>query len=260
MYGDAWVPHGRALMDYFHGDVSAALVVHSDRGECDELPVKVFFREPAEFWAWERAALDLCRGRVLDVGAGTGCHSLALQERGFSVRAIDFVPEAVEIMRHRGVREVRRDDLLDLLNQLPDGRLESFDTVLMLMNGAGIVETLSGLDRFLQSAHRLVAPGGQILMDSTDVRPKVAMAGESGPTDERSNGQIREDGRYIGEIQFELEYQGKKGAPFAQLYVDPVTLSRYAETAGWSSNVVVEGEGGGYLARLTRRATGVGES
>jgi len=106
-----WTPHGMALLDYFHGDTSAKIVVHGDDGETEVVPISVFFRGPAEFSALEEAALDLCRGRVLDAGAGAGCHALALQERDLAVCAIDIAPEAVEVMRMRGVRDARYADI-----------------------------------------------------------------------------------------------------------------------------------------------------
>lgn len=228
----SWVLHGRSLWDYFNGDTGAVITVRSDLGEHDELPVAGWFRTPGTSWGPEQAALELCRGRVLDVGAGAGVHSLVLQERGLSVCAIDFVPQAVEIMRRRGVRDVHQADLFRFEFSEP------FDTVLMFANGAGICETLAGLDRFLRWAPRLLTPGGQILVDSTDVR------GQAGR-------EWRDDGRYIGEIEFQLEYRGAMGAPFPQLYVDSDTLAGHAGRAGWSVNVVAR-EGASYLAQLRR--------
>ena len=230
-----WKPHGRALRDYAAGDASATVVVHDDRGGREEFPVSVWFRGPGELWALERAALALCRGRVLDVGAGTGVHALALQGRGLEVVAIDALPEAVEVMRRRGVRDARRGELFGLLAGA--GGAGRFDTVLLLTNGAGLLETLDGLDRFLEDAAHLLEPGGQVLLDSTDVRP------EDGPP-------AREDGRYPGELQFQLEYRGRKAPPFRQLYVDPDTLGARAAAAGWRCEIVARDDGGSYLARL----------
>jgi SAM-dependent methyltransferase len=232
---EPWRPHGLALRDFFRGDRSAMVVVHSDLEESEELPVAVWFREPADFFPLDHAALEMCRGRVLDVGAGTGCHSLVLQERGLSVCAIDFVPEAVEIMRARGVRDARLANVFELEE-------EPFDTVLLLSNGAGIAENLPGLDRLLQRLNRLVASGGQVLLDSADVRSKAAQPG----------GLTREDGRYVGEILFRLEYRGQIAPPFAQLYVDPDTLATRAAAACWSCRIVARAEPA-YLAQLARK-------
>jgi SAM-dependent methyltransferase len=187
----------------------------------------------------ESRALDLCRGRVLDVGAGSGCHSLALQDRGLEVTAIEVLPDLVDILRERGVRDARLATWMDV----DAGR---FDTVLMMMNGVGLTETLPGLRGFLQDARRLVAPGGQILADSTDVR--VRMDREAA----RSGTYERPDGRYMGELHFQLEFEGRKGPPFGQLYVDPETLRRYALEAGWECEILLPpDEYGHFLARLT---------
>jgi SAM-dependent methyltransferase len=176
---------------------------------------------------------------VLDVGAGSGCHSLALQDWGLEVTAIDIVPDLVDIMRERGVKDARLATWMDV-------DAGQFDTVFMMMNGMGLAETLPGLSGFLNDARRLLRPGGQILADSTDVR--VRMDQEAG----RKGTFQRADGRYIGELHFQLEYQGRKGPPFSQLYVDPETLTRYAREAGWTADIVLPPDDyGHYLARLT---------
>lgn len=234
----AWEPHQAAMWAYHRGDHDAVIVVYDDF-ERDEVPVSYFFRSPEQFPPYERRALDLCRGRVLDVGAGSGCHSLALQDRGLEVTAIEILPDLVDILRERGVRDARVATWMDV----DAGR---FDTVLMMMNGLGLAETLLGLRRFLQDARRLIGSDGQILADSTDVR--VRMDPEAG----RSGSLQRPDGRYVGELHFQLEFQGRKGPPFGQLYVDPRTLRRYSLEAGWGCQILrPPDEYGHFLARLT---------
>ena len=68
---------------------------------------------------------------------------------------------------------------------------------------------------------------------------------------------LREDGRYVGEIQFQLEFGGRRGDPFSQLYVDPDTLSIIAGRAGWNVEIVGQGENGAFspsLAALEARS------
>jgi SAM-dependent methyltransferase len=234
----AWEPHAAAMRAYHRGQRDAVIVVYDDF-ERDEVPIAYFFRPPDEFPPVERYALQLCRGRILDVGAGSGCHSLALQERGLEVTAIEILPHLVEILRDRGVRDVRMTTWMDL-------EAEPFDTVLMMMNGLGLTETLTGLRQFLRAGRRLVRPDGQVLADSTDVRARMD------PDSGRIGTLERLDGRYIGELHFQLEFEGEKGPPFAQLYVDPDTLSRYAREEGWSCEILHGEDGyGHYLARVT---------
>ena len=235
-----WRPHGRALLDFYNGDAAAEVVVHGDDGETEVVPIRVFFRGPSEFSALEEAALDLCRGRVLDAGAGAGCHSLVLQEQGLPVCAIDIAPEAVEVMRRRGVKDARCTDLF----RFQEG---PFETILLMMNGIGVVEDLAGLDRFLADAHRLLAPDGQILLDSYDPTWD-GRSGRDGPAGRRAS----PPDRYIGEMRFRLEYKGKKGPPLAWLFLDSKLLTERAMKAGWSCEVIWQEEEGHYLARLTR--------
>jgi SAM-dependent methyltransferase len=234
----AWGPHEAAMLACHRGDPDAVLVVYDDY-ERDEVPVSYFFRGPDQFASYEREALSLCRGRVLDVGAGAGCHSLALQDLGFDVTAIEVLPGLVNILRDRGVRDARVATWMDV-------DAGQFDTVLMMMNGLGLAETLTGLGEFFEDAPRLLRPGGQVLADSTDVR--VRMDQEAA----RTGSLQRPDGRYIGELHFQLEFQGQKGPPFGQLYVDPVTLKRYADESGWGCEIILPpDEYGHYLARFT---------
>jgi SAM-dependent methyltransferase len=226
-------------MQAFHRGQHDALIVVYDDFERDEVPVSYFFRSPEEFPPDEQMALDRCRGRVLDVGAGSGRHSLVLQERGFSVTAIEILPALVNILRDRGVRDARLTTWMDL-------EAEPFDTVLLMMNGLGLAETLPGLRRFLRKLRRLVRPDGQVLADSTDVRVRMD------PLAARMGGSRRVDGRYVGELHFQLEFEGLKGAPFPQLYVDAETLDRYARREGWGCEVIrAPDDHGHYLARLT---------
>jgi SAM-dependent methyltransferase len=226
----SWAPHGAALRDFLAGDRDAEVIVRAEDGDEERTPARVFFREPGEFSALDEAALDLCHGRVLDVGAGAGCHSLVLQARGLSVTALDVSPEAVEVMRRRGVREVRCGDVFSFAG-------ERFDTLLILMNGIGLVGTLEGLDRFLRDVPRLLTDGGQILLDSFDPGP-------ADPAPPRA---------YAGEMRFQLEYRGVRGAFYDFLFLDFETLRGHAGRAGWRCESIWQEDEGHYLVRLTRR-------
>ncbi len=234
---DAMELYGEALRDLFNGDLSTRITVHRDDGLTDPMPMAAFFCKPADFSILEQTALKLCRGDVLDIGAGAGRHSLALQERGLSVWAIDVSPQAVAIMRERGVQQVRCIDVFEL-----DGR--RFDTLLMLMHGIGLVRDLPGLDRFLRHVHKLIKPGGQIVLDSLDVRctedPRHLAYQETN----------RRTGHYFGEIRMQFEYQGRTGPVFSWLHVDPQTLTTHAQEAGWRCQVICQEENGDYLTQL----------
>jgi 2-polyprenyl-3-methyl-5-hydroxy-6-metoxy-1,4-benzoquinol methylase len=229
---------GLALSDYFNGDRSFALIMHRDDGLRVELPVRLFFAEPSEFSTIEKRALELCFGKVLDIGAGTGRHAKELQKKGLDIQAIDVSPEAVEIMKKSGLNKVVCGDIFDY----KEGK---FDTLLLLGHGIGMVESIDGLRRFLEHAHSLINPGGLLLFDSLDVRC----------TDDPSNISYQKNNKeqniYFGEIRLQFEYKGHKGKSWTWLHVDSETLLSEASNAGWVCEIVFREPWGDYLAKLT---------
>ena len=238
MSTDHYNPHGVSLLDYLNGEIETTITVYGELVERRDVPVKLFFREAADFPALERKAIELCRGRVLDIGAGAGCHSLALQERGLQVCAMDFLPECVEVMKRRGVREAHCANIHAF-------EAEPFDTLFSMMNGMAVVRDLNGLQPFLRDVRRLLKPDGQFLVDSTDMR-QVAAPGIQTYLEMK-----RDRGEYFGEMHLQLEYKGRRGTPFTQLYVDAETLTEHAAQSGWACEIVERDEMGRYLARLT---------
>lgn len=236
----SWEPLGRMMLDYLDGDSRAAVTVVRRDGRREPFEGAELFRRDG-FPLAEELALELAQGRVLDAGAGAGAHALELQRRGHSVVALDVSPSAVEVMRRRGVADPRVGSLLDLH---PATQEDRFDTLLLLMNGAGLGATLDGLGQLLRHCHGLLRPGGSILLDGADLRHTEH------PEEQRSLGRRVLDGRYFGEVQMQLEYRGMVGAPFHWLFIDHQTLSLQARETGWISQVLFEDGDGAYLARL----------
>jgi SAM-dependent methyltransferase len=231
-------PMGRAIADYHATSKAARLRVFSPMFDEDEIPVKTLFRTLDEMPAIEKEALECASGHILDVGAGSGCHSLALQQLGKEVTAIDISPLAVATMQERGVKDVRLQDFFSL-----DGK---FDTILMLMNGIGIVGTISRLPAFFIQLDRLLAPGGQLLCDSSDLC--YIYEDEDGFIDLTGV-----DG-YYGELTYQMQYKAIKGEPFPWLFIDPETLREQASAYGFNVEVVAVGDHYDYLARIVRSA------
>ncbi len=231
-------PMGAAIADYFQNRKASRLRVFSSQFDEDEIPVKSLFRTEKQMPALERKALEMAHGAILDVGAGSGCHSLALQAKGQDVHAIDISPLSVEVMRKRGVAHVTHANLFDAQHFYG-----TFDTILMLMNGSGIVGKLEHLPEFFLRIKQLLRPGGQVLMDSSDLRYLF----------EEEDGSMVVDlaGDYYGEVDFQMQYKDIKGAPFDWLYIDFQTLSLYAAQNGFKAELIHEGTHYDYLARLS---------
>lgn len=230
-------PMGAAIADYFKRRKADRLRVFSSQFDEDEIPVKELFRTEKQMPPLERTALKMATGKILDVGAGSGCHSLALQEAGKEVHAIDISPLSVEVMKQRGVRNA------SLTNLFSEQFADSYDTILMLMNGSGIIGKLENLPHFFQKMKLLLRPGGCILMDSSDLSYLF----------EEEDGSIVIDlaGDYYGEVDFQMQYKDIQGDSFDWLYIDFQTLSHYAAGNGFRAELVQEGSHYDYLAKLS---------
>lgn len=231
-------PMGRAIAEYYKTGKAEKLKVFSPMFEEDELPLPTLFRSYDEMPEIEQKALILAKGKTLDVGAGSGCHSLVLQDRGIDITAIDISPYSVETMKERGVKKVFEQDFFTLKGQ--------YDTILMLMNGIGIMGTLERMSVFFKLLDRILAPGGQVLCDSSDICYVY----------ETDDGiiELPDDMKYYGELSFQMQYKDTIGEPFDWLYIDADTLMMKAEENGYAVEVLAEGNHYDYLARITKIA------
>ena len=232
-------PMGAAIADFYKNGIAGRLRVLSSMFDEDEIPVAHLFREEDEMGELELKALGLSKGRILDVGAGAGCHALALQDRGMEVTAIDVSPLSVEVMTKSGIDDAR------LVNLYDETLCEKFDTILMLMNGSGIIGKIANMPQFFARIDSLLAEGGQVLMDSSDLI--YLFEDEDGGVD------IDLAGDYYGEVDFTMQYKNIKGETFDWLYIDFETLAFHATENGFEAELVMQGEHYDYLARLIRK-------
>ncbi|NDV59790.1 class I SAM-dependent methyltransferase [Bacteroides sp. 519] len=230
-------PMGAAIAEYYVHGKADRLRVFSSQFDEDAIHVRQLFRNFKQMPPLEKTALKLAEGKILDVGAGSGCHTLALQEMGKEVCAIDISVRSVTIMRLRGVKDVQ------LMNLFDEQFLGSFDTILMLMNGSGIIGKIENFPVFFRKMKQLLRPGGCIYMDSSDLKYLFE--------DEDGSYVIDLAGNYYGEIDFQMQYKDIKGEPFDWLYVDFETLSLYANQNGFNAELVKEGTHYDYLAKLS---------
>ena len=227
---------GRAIWDYYYQENSEDLQTETSISELDDLPVSYLFRDYQEMNALEKKALDLSFGKVLDVGSGAGSHSLYLQnERKLKVTALDISPKSVEICKARGVKNAICEDLLQFSEK-------NFDTILLLMNGTGIFQSLEHIDQYLQKLKSLVAENGQILLDSTDI---LYMYDQ-----DEDGGVLVPATGYYGELDYYLHYKGESELPMKWLYLDFDTLENAAIANGFKIQKIEKQEDS-YLAQLT---------
>lgn len=229
---------GKAILDFQTNNSPEDLITETTISEEDEMSVAYLFRSYDEMPKMEQRALKLTKGRTLDVGCGAGSHSLTLQnDRNIDVTAIDISANAIEACSLRGIKKAQVQDVMYLEN-------EKFDTILLLMNGAGMCGKLKNIPKFLLKLKSLLNPGGQILLDSSDI---IYMFDE----DEDGGKWVPSQKEYYGEIVFNISYKGEKEKPFDWMFIDYNTLQNAALTNGLQCEMILEGEHYDYLAKLS---------
>lgn len=222
--------YGNALLDFHKTGKADVLWLHNSYDEPEEMPIEVFFRGEDDMPEIELKALGLCKGNVLDVGAGVGSHALLLDKKGVDVTAIDISSTAVAIMQERGVKKPLLQDFFSIT--------EKYDTLLFMMNGIGLTGTLQGFENFLETAKNILNKNGQLLFDSSD----ISYLYDDMPMPEN---------QYFGEISYCYEYKNQKGNWFNWLYIDPTTLQRLSKQHGWNCKIIYHDDNDQYLAQLT---------
>jgi len=228
---------GRAIWDYYHNENPEDLQTETSISELDELPVDYLFRDFEEMNKIEQKALQLSEGKVLDIGAGAGSHALYLQnEKALDVLALDISPKSIEVCQLRGVKKAISNNILDFSG-------ETFDTIILLMNGTGIFESLAKIDTYFQKLYTLLNENGQILIDSTDILYMFDR--------DKDGGVYIPAGGYYGELDYVVHYKGESEEPITWLYLDFNTLKNAAENNGFKIEKVVKDEDS-FLAKLTK--------
>jgi len=228
---------GKALLDYQNGNYTEDIRTETNISEEDILPLPYLFRDFSEMPQLEKKALELSKGKILDVGCGAGSHSLYLQKKGFEVTAIDTSEGAIEVCKLRGITDARCIDLLQLKG-------EKFDTILLLMNGTGIFQKLEFTEKYLQYLKSLLNPNGEIIIDSSDLRYMYDEGEDEGSIMVPSD-------RYYGELEFIMHYKNWTSESFDWLYLDELTFKNLSFANGFSFESIEQGENLDYLAKLT---------
>ncbi|NVK26771.1 MAG: class I SAM-dependent methyltransferase [Flavobacteriia bacterium] len=226
---------GRAMRDYHTGLGLHKLRVRTQVVDWEDLPVSHFFRTWDDFPELEQEAIDRCRGRVLDMGAGAGAHALELQAKGHSVTAVDNSVGAVEVMRTRGVKTAKCADWQEFKDSY-------YDTVLLLMNGIGLAGTMDGLKDFTAKWDEWLNPDGQVIFESTDIAYIYKFPEGS---------DLLELEPYYGEQTYRMTYDGTE-VLFPWLFADAKSLQSELQKLGWSMDILYDDGQGSFLARSKR--------
>lgn len=227
---------GKAILDFQTNNSPQDIITETNISETDYMDIAYLFRNYNQMPKLEQKALQLAKGKILDVGCGAGSHSLYLQEKNFEVTAIDISANAIEACQLRGLKNAKVKNILNL-------EKVKFDTILLLMNGTGIFGTLHQTSNYLTKLKSLLAPNGQILIDSSDI---IYMY------DQNIDGSYSVPvNNYYGELTFTISYKNEIEALFPWLYLDYNTLQNACVDNNLKCELIMDGEHFDYLAKIT---------
>ena len=204
----------------------------------DPMNAHYFLRSFDDMPILERRALELVKGRILDVGAAAGSHSLYLQEKGFDVTSLEHSAACCEVMRNRGLKNVVCEDIFAFDHD------KKYDTILLLMNGWGMGATLSGMHELVPKLKALLNSGGQILGDTSDIQYW---------SNEKKDEKSSLSNSYHGEVVFKVTH-GSKNQSFRWIYPEPSLLHSLFQKSDMVASIEAEGPHWDYLIRAQRKS------
>ena len=227
-------PIGQAILEFSENGFTENIIVHSDLCDDDIMPVPYLFRTFEEMPKIEQQALNLCKGEILEVGAGTGCHSNYLKSKGFSTLSIDTSQGSIDYLTAQNL-PAKKIAFLDYNEK-------KFDTILILMNGLGLAGKLENVNTFLQHAKSLLKEGGSIITDSTDIRYLYE--------DDEGGLWMDLNSQYPGEMEFKMDYKKHSSDWFPWVYLDFENLEHEAEKVDLKATKILEDDNFHYLTTL----------
>ena len=225
---------GKALWDYWTDNNPEDMLTWTHLTEPEVLPIAYLFRSYDEMPVSEQLALQNSYGKILDVGAGSGLHSLYLQAQQKDVTALEWSPISSRLMHERGVRKVVNQNFFAF------NPPERFDTILLLMNGVGLVQKARNLDQFFIKLKQLLSENGQAFIHSSDLKYLY----------ETGTGYMMPDDNYYGDVHFYIKYKGETES-FDWTYIDENTLRIFARQNGFKTEKIFESDEGDFLIRVT---------
>ncbi len=141
-------PWYESLFENYGNKYDNEAFTHGTLGECDFIENEASFNKNI---------------RILDIGCGTGRHSIELTKRGYNITGIDLSESMLERARQKSIVEglsidFRREDARNL------PFYEEFDLAVMLCEGGfPLMETDEMNFEILKNASQAIKPGGKLI-------------------------------------------------------------------------------------------------
>ena len=241
IFGDAF---GQEIFDAFMGKPQEEIIERDDGLIAVSGRTMDYLLSFAKWHPAEGKAMRFVRGRVLDIGCGGGRHSLYLQDKGLDVVGIDNSPLAVEVCRRRGLKDVRLLPLAQI-----NSSLGKFDTILMLGNNFGLMESYFRAKQLLKRFYRLTTASARIIAQTRDPY------NTDNPDHLAYHKLNKSRGRMGGQTRIRVRYKRVVSPWFDYLLVSKTEMKDILSNTGWKGKKYLESDGSPvYVAIIQKTA------
>ena len=218
-------------------------IVERDDGFFSAYPnCRTYFSEYKDWSPVEQKAIDLVKGRVLDVGCGAGRHSLYLQQKGYDVVGIDTSPSALKVCKLRGLKKARLMSVENL--KFKPG---TFDTVIMLGGNFGLLGSPKKAKRILKKLHRMTSKHAAIIGETRDPYKT------DNPAHLEYHKENRKKGRLCGQTKIRIRFEKTVGKWFDWMMVSKEEMNALLEGTGWETSQYIDSENSRYIAVIQKK-------
>jgi len=216
-------------------------ILERDDGLIDVMKTGEYFSQYEGWSPIEQKAMQIVKGRVLDVGCGAGRHSLYLQEKGFDVLGIDISPLAINVCRLRGLKNCKVVPI-EAVNFKPN----SFDTIIMMGNNFGLFADFKRARRLLKRFCRMTSEDALIIASSRDPYKTI------NPAHLEYHKLNKKRGRMSGQVRIRIRYEKYVGKWFDYLMVSRKEMEQILLDTGWKIKEFLDSEGPHYIAIIEK--------
>lgn len=208
-----------AVSDYIKSGEEKIVTVWLNGVKDDSYRASYFMRSYNEMPEYEQIALSLCEGSILDIGAGAGAHSAFFSAKNKTVTALESDSGFATLLSRIPNTTVVHQDFFSYKPT------QTFDTILLLMNGLGIAQSATKLPEMFDKLAALLSEKGKILVEITDYKhsPEYDPATMHNP-----------------EITFRLMYNKKFSEEFTWLYPDLEMVTEQCERLSLTNKLIYQ--------------------
>jgi 2-polyprenyl-3-methyl-5-hydroxy-6-metoxy-1,4-benzoquinol methylase len=231
---------GHRLMDQYVNSENRCVVERDDG--CVDVDVEFdYFASYSKWQQFERQAIRLAKGKVLDIGCGAGRVLLHIQEKGLEAVGIDISPLALELCRRRGAKDVRLMSISKLSR-----KAGIFDTIVMYGNNFGLFGNPKRAKWLLKRFYGMTSPDALIIAETIDPY-KTTM--KEHLDYHKAN---RAKGKLGGELRLRIRHKKYIGDWFEYLFVSKKELGEILKGTGWKVSHYFESGGAIFIAVMEK--------